>query len=205
MVACGTAARYYRFMRREVELMIRRLEAIHPLPPGGREIIASLSAVQDLPKGGYFVRAGETPTRVGYMISGWLRYFYSDVEGREFVRYFCNGGNFVTSQAALINGEPSAFSIQALEDAVLAVFDYAAWLKLLETHTAWGIIHNKILDQALVRAESRERSLVLDDAATRYRRFLEEYPDAEEHVKQYDIASYLGVNPVTLSRIRGKN
>ncbi len=190
-------------MRREFESLIRRMEAIHPLPSGGRERLASLLNVQDLSKGGYFVRAGETSTRVGYMNRGWLRYFYTDGEGREFVRYFCNGGNFVTSQSALIEGAPSAFSIQAIEDAELVVFAYKDWLSLLETHSAWGIIHKTILDQALVRAEQRERSLILDDAATRYRMFLEEFPDAEEHVRQYDIASYLGISPVTLSRIRG--
>lgn len=183
--------------------MIGRLEAIHPLPPGGCERISSMLGVRELSKGDYFVRAGETPTRVGYMVRGWLRYFYTDVQGREFVRYFCNGGNFVSSQSALIEGEPSAFSIQALEDACLVVFTYKDWLALLETHTAWGIIHKTIVEQALVRAERRERSLILEDAATRYGLFLTEYPDAEEHVKQYDIASYLGVSPVTLSRIWG--
>ncbi len=183
--------------------MIRRMGAMHPLPPGGRERLVSLLSAQNLSKGDYFVRAGETPTRAGYMNSGWLRYFYTDDEGREFVRYFCNGGNFVASQSALIEGRPSAFSIQAIEDAELVVFEYKDWLSLLETHTAWGVIHKTILDQALVRAEQRERSLILDDAATRYRMFLEEFPDAEEHVRQYDIASYLGISPVSLSRIRG--
>ncbi len=190
-------------MKREFESLILRMQAIHPLPSGGRERLASLLSVRNLPKGDYFVRAGEIPEQVGYMIKGWLRYFYIDGEGREFVRYFCNGGNFVSSQSALIEGESSAFSIQAIEDAELVVFAYKDWLSLLETHAAWGIIHKTILDQVLVRAEQRERSLILDDAATRYRLFLEEFPDAEEHVKQYDIASYLGISPVSLSRIRG--
>jgi CRP-like cAMP-binding protein len=190
-------------MRPEFEPFIRSMEAIHPLPPGGRERLVAMLSAQNLSKGEYFVRAGETPARVGYMIKGWLRYFYTDVEGREFVRYFCNGGNFVSSQSALIEGLPSAYSIQAIEDSELVVFAYKDWLSLLETHAAWGIIHKTILDGALVRAEERERSLILDDAATRYRLFLREFPDAEEHVRQYDIASYLGISPVSLSRIRG--
>lgn len=189
-------------MKPQFDILIRRLEAIHPLPPNGRDQIAALLRMQCLFKGDYFVRAGETPSRVGYMVKGWLRYFYVDAEGGEFVRYFCSGGNFVSSLSALIRNEPSAFSIQALEDAELVVFTYKNWLSLLETDPAWGVIHTTILNQALERAEERERSLILDDAARRYRRFLEEFPDAEEHVRQYDIASYLGISPVTLSRIR---
>jgi CRP-like cAMP-binding protein len=190
-------------MKPEFEPLVRSLEAIRPLPPGGLERLAPLLGLRNLSKGEYFVRSGETPERVGFMVRGWLRYFYTDAEGREFVRYFCNGGNFVSSQSALIEGRPSAYSVQAVEDAELIVFKYRDWLSLLETHTAWGIIHRTILDRALVRAEQRERSLALDDAATRYRLFLEEFPDAEEHVRQYDIASYLGISPVSLSRIRG--
>jgi CRP-like cAMP-binding protein len=183
--------------------LLRHLQSIHPLPPGAADRIAPLLSHLFLSKDDYFVRAGDTPTTVGYMLNGWLRYFYTDADGREFVRYFCNGGNFVSSQSASIDTAPSAYSIQALEDATLIVFAYKDWLKLLETHAAWGIIHKTILDQALVKAEQRERSLILDDAATRYGLFLEEFPDAEKHVKQYDIARYLGVSPVTLSRIRG--
>jgi CRP-like cAMP-binding protein len=109
------------------------------------------------------------------MTEGWLRYFHTDAEGRDCIRYFCSGDTFVSSQSALIEGEPSEFSIQAIENSTLAVFEYADWLALLESHPAWGIIHKAILD---------------------------EYPGVEDHVKQYDIASYLGISPASLSRIR---
>jgi len=187
----------------EFESLLQHLASIHPLPAGGRERMASLLSVRELAKGEYFVRAGETPTQVGFMVSGWLQYFYLDADGRRFVRYFCCAGNFVSSLSAMMDGTASAYSIQAVEASRLVVFPYHSWLSLLETDVAWGFIHRTILEQALARAERRERSLVLDDAATRYRRFLEELPGAEQHIKQQDIANYLGVNPVTLSRIRG--
>jgi CRP-like cAMP-binding protein len=187
----------------EYETVIRRLETLHTLPAGGGQRVAALLRLQDLPKGGYFVRAGEIPTRIGYILCGWLQYFYTNADGKKLVRYFCKGENFVSSQSALTRGAPSAFSIQALEDSKLVVFKYRDWLQLLETHPAWAIMHKTLVEQALMRSEERERSLILDDAATRYRRFLEEFPGAEQHIKQYDIASYLGISPVTLSRIRG--
>ncbi len=190
-------------VRPEFESLMRYMEDIHPLPPGGRDRLLPLLRVEELPPGSCFLLAGSVPRKVGFMVHGWLRYFHVDENGKEYIRYFCRGGSFVSSQSALVKGQPSEFSIQAIEDCRLVVFDYREWLRLAESHPAWVSIHNAILERALELAERRERSLILEDAATRYRRFLAEYPDAEAHVRQYDIASYLGVSAVTLSRIRG--
>lgn len=186
-----------------LESALLYMERLHALPQGGRESLRRIARVECLAKGDFFLRSGEVPKKVGFMAEGWLRYFHTDAEGREYIRYFCNGGNFVSSQSALIQGESSEFSIQAIEDSVLLVFAYADWLALMESHPAWGIIHKAVLDRALIAAERRERSLMLEDATTRYLAFLDEYPGVELHVKQYDIAGYLGISPVTLSRIRG--
>ena len=182
--------------------MISLLKKIHALPRDGIEKLHRITRIEGLKRGEFFLRAGDVPTKFGFMTEGWLRYFHTDAEGRDYIRYFCNGDNFVSSQSALIEGEPSEFSIQAIENSTLAVFEYADWLALLESHPAWGIIHKAILDKALISAERRERSLILNDATTRYLAFLDEYPGVEDHVKQYDIASYLGISPVSLSRIR---
>lgn len=182
--------------------MIAHMAMIHALPRGGSEKLRGIARTLELAGGDFFLRAGDLPTKVGFMTEGWLRYFHTDSEGREYIRYFCNGENFVSSQSAMIKGEPSEFSIQAIEDSALVVFEYADWLAMMATDPAWGIIHKAILDRALIAAERRERSLILDDAAKRYRAFLDEYPGVELHVKQYEIASYLGISPVTLSRIR---
>jgi CRP-like cAMP-binding protein len=182
--------------------MISLLKKIHALPRDGIEKLHRITRIEGLKRGEFFLRAGDVPTKVGFMTEGWLRYFHTDAEGRDYIRYFCSGENFVSSQSALIEGQASEFSIQAIEDSVLAVFEYADWLALMESDPAWGLIHKAVLDRALVAAERRERSLILDDAKTRYLAFLDEYPDIELHVKQYDIASYLGISPVSLSRIR---
>jgi CRP-like cAMP-binding protein len=187
----------------EFESLIRYLEAIHPLPSEGRERLIPLLRVEDLAKDAYFIRAGKAPTKVGFLIKGWLRHFHIDAEGREYIRYFCAGGNFVSSQSALVNGTPSDFSIQAIEESRLVVFTYRDWLGLSDSHPSWAAIHKAVLERALEASERRERTLILDDATARYRKFLEDFPGAEAHIRQYDIASYLGVSPVTLSRIRG--
>jgi CRP-like cAMP-binding protein len=189
-------------MPSRLDSLIAHLEGIGTLPPGGRERLLRITRSEDLGRGEFFLRAGERPARIGFMTSGWLRYFHTDEEGREYIRYFCHGENFVSSQSALIEGRPSEFSIQAIEPSSLLAFEYSDWLGLLDSHPGWGAIHQAVLERALVASERRERSLILDDARRRYLAFLEEYPGIEEHVRQYDIASYLGISPVSLSRIR---
>ncbi len=80
---------------------------------------------------------------------------------------------------------------------------YADWLNLVASHTVWGQISHRVQEEALLLGERRERSLILDDAKTRYLQCLADFPGIEARVKQYDIASYLGITPVALSRLGG--
>jgi len=61
-----------------------------------------------------------------------------------------------------------------------------------------------LAEQHFILKEQREAALLLDDAETRYRQFLSDYPGLDKRIAQYHIASYIGVTPVTLSRIRKK-
>lgn len=161
-----------------------------------------LLKVRRLKKGDYFVRAGEISNTVGYMKSGLIRYFYVNHEGAEYTRYFCQGNSLVTSYTALIDKRPSEYYIQALEDTELLVFPYDKWLSLTESHVVWGHISIQLQNYAIRMLEERERSLIMDDAKKRYLSFLQQYPGIESKLKQYDIASYLGITAVALSRIR---
>ena len=184
--------------------LLDRLNSFVSLPDAERRRIVPMLRRRTLQAGDFFVRSGEISTTVGYMERGVLRYYYIAPDGREFIRHFCFGGHFVSSSSSVQTGTPSAYSIQAIEESLLITFSYADWISLVGTHTVWGRIGQRIQEEALILAERRERSLILDDAKTRYLQCLEEFPGIETRVKQYDIASYLGITPVALSRLRGK-
>ncbi len=190
-------------MEAELAVLWQTLDAQEPLPEKDRQLLVPYLKVRHLAAGEDFVKAGQTTRLVGFLANGILRYFYS-TGGDEFTRYFCQGRSFVSSQTALVTGGPSLYTIRAVVETTLLTFVYADWLALAARSPAWSRIHRHILENALVLAEKRERSLVLDDAATRYQKFLAEYPGLEPHLKQYDVASYLGVTPVTLSRLRSR-
>ena len=182
--------------------MIDALEGVHPLPERERERIWPMLTERILEPGDHYIRAGEVAEYVAYVRSGMLRYFYTDAEGHEYTRYFCSGGSFVSVSSS--KGSPSPFTVRALERTEAALLRYRDLLQLIDTHPVWGRIVFHLNEAALGLAAERERSLIMDDATTRYLNLLRDFPGIESKVRQYDIASYLGVTPVALSRIRGR-
>ncbi len=69
----------------------------------------------------------------------------------------------------------------------------------------WEKLGRILAEQLFVKKETREASFLLDNAEARYIRFLKDYPNLEDRITQYHIASYLGITPVMLSRIRQEN
>jgi CRP-like cAMP-binding protein len=85
----------------------------------------------------------------------------------------------------------------------MIVIKAADWFELARSHVVWGIAMQAIQSYALLLAERREAALLTLGAKDRYLQFIADYPGLEARVRQYDIASYLGITPVALSRIRG--
>ena len=111
--------------------------------------------------------------------------------------------SFPGSTVALLNSSPSRFSIQALEKSYLLQIDYQAYRGLLLKCDDLKLFHIHYLEKNwVVEKEKREIALVQDNATDRYLRFLDEYPEIEQRLSQYHIASHLGVTPTQLSRIR---
>lgn len=152
--------------------------------------------------GEFLVRAGEIPSRIAFIVSGLLRLYYVNSAGSEFTKSFCPENHFVTAYSALVLKQSAQFFIEALEDSLLLVADYSQFTQLYAENFCWQIINHKLVEALFIKKEKREAELLLDDATTRYQKFLIEYPNLEHRVKQYHIASYLGISPVSLSRIR---
>jgi CRP-like cAMP-binding protein len=128
--------------------------------------------------------------------------YYVDRDGNEYTKSFCAENSFVAAYSALLLEQPSRLFIQALEDTKLLIADYSAYRVLSENHACWQALNCKIAEFLFIKKEKRESALLLDDAKTRYLSFQEEYPGLETRIRQHHIASYLGITPVTLSRIR---
>lgn len=191
-------------LTQEQTQLIAILRSLIQLTESEATLAVRLFQIHTLNRGEFFVREGDVPQTIGFVISGILRLYYIDPDGNEFTKSFCAENSFVAAYSALLMRQPSRLFIQALEDAKILIADYSTYRSLLESQAGLQQLNCKIAEFLFIKKERRESALLLDDAKTRYLSFLEEYPGLEARLKQHHIASYLGVTPVTLSRIRAQ-
>lgn len=188
-----------------LQILFQELLKYSEIPIEEFEKFKSITKICHLEKGQFFLQAGEKPDKFGFVISGILRLFYTDFEGNEYNKSFCMEEDFVASYSALLQNKESRLSINALEKATMIVVNYNDYLKLVDQHLCWQILSRKLAEKLFIKKEQKESQFLLDSAEERYYNFLQEYPKLEGRIKQYHIASYLGITPVALSRIRMKN
>lgn len=183
-------------------LMIQCIRGIVSLP--SEEEAKLRKHLRNIPllKGTYYLSAGQVPRRFGFIRQGLCRYLYIDRKGTEYTKNFIPEGQFINSYSAMKTGEPSQMYIEALEDCMIEDISYADWKAIRSGHPCWNQLLVIILEKAFAVKEKRERELLLLEAGERYREFLREFPGLIHRVKQHQIASYLGISPVSLSRIR---
>jgi CRP-like cAMP-binding protein len=153
-------------------------------------------------KGDYFVRIGDIPDKMGFIWSGLFRVFYITEQGDERILVFRNENRFLSAFSAFLEGRPSWYGIQALEPSLLLCIHIDEYKRLVAEHPYWSQFSRQYVESIFLEKEKREREFLSESAETRYLNFRKNYPDIENRVPQYQIASYLGITPVALSRIR---
>jgi len=179
----------------------------HMVSPSTEELyeFCSCFSMRSLSKGNYFVKAGESGENIAFVNNGLMRFFYQTPDGKEFNKSFCCENQFIGAYSAYLSKTFARFSIQVLEDSQLLVAKLTTVTALAEKYNCWENFRRIITEELYVRKEQREAELLLDDAETRYKRFQKRYPGLEQRIAQYHVASYLGITPVALSRIRSQN
>jgi CRP-like cAMP-binding protein len=155
-------------------------------------------------KGDFFLMAGDVPEYVGFNLNGIFRLYYLGEDGNDLTKGFSTAGKFVISYSALVQKRPSFFNIEALVDTDVLQFNYHQWVHMMDEDIRWYPFVFKLLESVYIMKEMREKSFLLNSATDRYLEFQREYPNLENDVKLYHIASFIGVTPEALSRIRKK-
>lgn len=178
------------------------LNSLSQLPQKEKIWLQENCKLKKIVSGQHVLRQGDPQTWFGFNCQGLFKYYYLDINGKERIKYFCEENQFVLSLTSLLDKSPSLFNIQALEDSVIIVFKEKAINQLLATNTYWKTIFQKILVQSLIAKEKREADFLMASAEERYWKFLRDHPAIAGRVKQIDIAEYLGISHIHLSRIR---
>jgi CRP-like cAMP-binding protein len=157
--------------------------------------------VVKLEKKDYLINAGSVCRFIGFIENGVLR-SYIQKESNEFNVDFYLTGSFVSSYTSFLTQQPTNTNIQALSNSTIYTISYSNYSNLLKTNTEWYKLSKLIADTLFIKKCQREKSLLMDSAEDRYNLLLKTYPQIEQVVAQYHIASYLGIKPESLSRIK---
>lgn len=179
-----------------------RMEALVQLPAPEWEHARGLYRLRCYAAGELLARADEVMTHSFQVARGLVRLFYTDPDGREHNKGFAAEGRLIGSAASKVLGQPAGFDIQALEDTAVLALSFEDADRLLRRHPAWERLRRLALERLFLEKEQREREFLLCDARTRYQLFLAREGALAARLPLYHVASYLGITPVALSRIR---
>lgn len=186
----------------EWQAFVQAMDALSPMSEPDLAEVAQLCQRQCLDKGQALLRAGEQAHRVGFVISGGLREHYVLTDGSERTKGFSMPGWFAGSLSDLISDAPSKVWIEAAAPSVLLTLPWAAIRQWQDSRPAWTRFAWRVAERLYMMKVEREYELLAMDAAARLEATLARWPTLEQVFSQRDIASYVGVTPVHLSRLR---
>ena len=157
-----------------------------------------------LEKNEYFVMQGTLPKQMAIIVSGVLRVFCLTDTGEEKTLSFRTKGQLVAAFSPFLENKESWYSIESLTRCSLLSFPLTVdgFNRFMAGHPCWRDLYRNYMVRLYIEKEDRERSFLMEDAKTRYLQFQKRYPELEKKIHQFHIASFLGISPVSLSRIR---
>jgi CRP-like cAMP-binding protein len=155
-------------------------------------------------KGYHYAKTGEYSKRMGFVVKGILRAYHRTEEGGNYNKTLFTEGFFVGAYSSLVSGHKNLMNIQCLTNVSLLEASYTDVVTLYDDYPMVERLSRIIAEQYFVNKERREIQLVTLDASERYELFRQNNPDIEQRIPQYHIASYLGITPTQLSRIRAQ-
>lgn len=137
-----------------------------------------------------------------YVVSGCLRSFFIAADGSEQTIQFAVEDWFISDFNSFLTQEPGQLYVEAIEPTEILQLEYHATEALCDAHPIFDRYFKMTAQKAFAFAQNRMLSNLRDSAADRFLEFKSRYPDIVNRVPQYALASYLGMRPEFLSKIR---
>ncbi|MDR2570696.1 MAG: Crp/Fnr family transcriptional regulator [Oscillospiraceae bacterium] len=152
---------------------------------------------------GEFFSTPEAPNpSIAYIAKGLFRLYQIGKDGNDVTHDFTGDGMFLSSYSAITLDVISPVYVQALETSEIYAISRDEFILYWENDIRWKNVLQKYTEYDCLELRYREMELLLYDAPARYKHFLEYFKKYENRIQQKYIASYLGISPETLSRIR---
>lgn len=181
--------------------LLQVFKNIAPISKEEEQLITRSFKPYTLEKGACFLKAGETAKYIGFLRKGLVRYFvYKNDEEATFE--FTKEGEFISDYQSFNNNTASIQSIQAIEDCELLIIDYKDVQYIFNNTPHGNLLGRIIVEHRFDVMVGQLLSIYMHNPEERYLKFQQNYADLLQRIPQYMIASYVGVQPQSLSRIR---
>jgi CRP-like cAMP-binding protein len=168
-------------------------------------LVAAAFTEKKLRRRQFLLQAGEVCRHVAFVCSGALRLFSIDARGQEHVLQFALENWWISDRKSVIEESPSEFNIEAIEDSQLLVISKENLDRLQKDVPSFLYMMQGMQQNNFIATQMRLQASLSMTAEERYHDFISRYPDIWQRVPQHMIASYLGLSPETLSRVRAKS
>ncbi len=186
-----------------MQKILQVLNDITPLSKKESDSFLSILATSTLDKGEYWIEKGKRNNNVAFLEEGYLRKYYVK-DGNEITDFFYFENDFSADLPSIISRSAPHASMVAMEKTTLTTFLYHEFNKLCKKSLAFEHIHRTIIESTFLRFYNRSLSFIVQTPKERYDELVVSNPNVLKRAAQYHIASYLGISPQHLSRLRGK-
>jgi CRP/FNR family transcriptional regulator, anaerobic regulatory protein len=181
--------------------ILQSIKSIVSLNKEEEAAFLNILEVKQFKKKEFLLQEGKVCNKISFINSGCMRVFYS-VDGLENTIQFFFSDSWYTDYTSFLTGQPSVENMQALEDCEVVQFSKANIYKLYDSYPVFDRVGRVMAENAFRSISLLNKMLTNEEPEERYLNLLKQRSELVEKIPQHYIASYLGVQPQSLSRIR---
>jgi CRP-like cAMP-binding protein len=185
-----------------MDAIITFFNRLSPLSVETLALIREVFTFGELKKDEFFIQEGDYAKEIAFLETGIVRAFYTDKKGKEYNQYFFVAPSIIGAYSSLITKEKNRIPQQALTDCRIWKARFNRIEKLSETNFEIERLRRAVAEKYFIEFERKQIEMALLDASERYQIFQREFPEVERQIPQHQVASYLGITPTQLSRVK---
>ncbi|MEJ6696240.1 MAG: Crp/Fnr family transcriptional regulator [Saprospiraceae bacterium] len=185
-----------------MEELIKKIKSKQNLSIEAEEYLFSISKEKAISKGTELIRQGQNVTKIYFVTAGILRSYCNDKNGKEHTLQFAIKNWWISDYIAIHNTKPATLTVECLKNSKVIEFNAEKLDDMFTLFPEFEPFQRNILERHVVSLHQRILNQLQLTASEKYDLFLEQYPDIEQNIRNYHIASYLGITQESLSRIR---